>query len=69
MCIGRGDKTLLINMYNRLAVNRDICENVKLDSTIEYNGVFSIQFYSNQNLAVPLSKHCFCDLKIPGNLN
>ena len=40
---------------------RDICEHVNLDATIQYNSVFSIQFWSNHNLASPLNLgylHC-----------
>ena len=33
---------------------RDICECVKLDATIQCNGVFSIKFCSNHNLTIPL---------------
>ena len=36
---------------------RDICEHVKLEPTIQYNGVFSTQFCSNHNLAIPLSHY------------
>ena len=33
---------------------KDICEHVNLDATIQYNGIFSIQFCSNRNLTSPL---------------
>ena len=33
---------------------RDICEHVKLDAFIQYNGLFSIQFCNNHNLTITL---------------
>ena len=33
---------------------RDICEHVKLDETIQYTGVFSIQICIDHNLTIPL---------------
>ena len=40
-----------------LCIHRDICEHVKLNATIQYNGFFSIQLCSNHNLASPLTSY------------
>ena len=47
--------------------SRDICEHVNLDSTSQYNGVLSIHFCSNHNLASPLNDQIYVDIKFFDN--